>query len=518
MSAGGDDFTVAFWFKRDGTQSNNTLWASEDGSCQIYNSSSNEIRARYNNASTGGATASVTIADDTWYHVNCQLGPNISGTLDVILDVTLATTGTHDQADLNSTSGTDAITGSGGEIHYALGDDAGGSASDDGFGGKMFDLCVASGLHARTDMNFESTSNGWDELSSSALSNLIYRIDGQNVSDAGEDSSGNGHDFTVESGGVTLSLADLPPGANPATGSDIDFATSDFASATELAQSTITGDFEFATSDLASATAIDQPSVTGDFSLSVAELSVATEIEQSTITTSVVFATSDFASATAIDQPGVTGEFGFATSDLQSATELAQSTITIDAAFATSDFAVSTEIEQPSFDVDGSVSFAAADFAVSTEIAASALTIDASFDAPSITVATSVDRPAITHPKGEARDTHDGKPRARIDENTARAYDDAAKEADRRETERQEALRAAVSRAFERHIDEPQPTPKAVSKARPALRREIRSILAADGVKASAKVINAQIRAREMALRLRLDDEDDADFLLMAVA
>jgi hypothetical protein len=95
----------------------------------------------------------------------------------------------------------------------SLGDDASGSATDDGLIGEAFDVCVFDGIISPSDTNYNGGS--WQDLTSTGLAALKYRIDGQNASDPGEDSSGNGHDFTVESSGITLSDSSLPTGANP---------------------------------------------------------------------------------------------------------------------------------------------------------------------------------------------------------------------------------------------------------------------------------------------------------------
>ena len=207
IGASGDVTTICFWFQRNDSSANKTLWATEAGREQIY-TTPGQLAARYGTASGGNVTGTVVL--DTWHHACVQLGFDAfgGGNDDSRISLDNGTFGTA--AHVSSDTGDLDIAC----VHYILGDDSGGGNTDDGYVGQIFDLCVIDGQYDPTDCNFSTAGGGeWDDLSAGAISNLVYRIDGQNSGDPGEDSSGNGNDFTVESSGVTLSDSGLPPGA-----------------------------------------------------------------------------------------------------------------------------------------------------------------------------------------------------------------------------------------------------------------------------------------------------------------
>ena len=86
-----------------------------------------------------------------------------------------------------------------------------------GWRGRVFDFCLLEGAHDVSELNRDPVTGNWKNLSPSAESALFYRLDGQNELAPGEDSSGNGRNFVVESNGVTTDAVDIPPGADVKT-------------------------------------------------------------------------------------------------------------------------------------------------------------------------------------------------------------------------------------------------------------------------------------------------------------
>lgn len=207
-----DDVTLAFWWRpTDNTGANyaNTVFAGHAGQYQVYTgntSAATAVNLQARMDGTNASTVTTGAALDTWCHVLIHFGQNHSSTTDVEVYINGSS-----EATVTGASASTEMTTAG--THYILGDDASGSATDDGCIGEIFDLCVFDGIIAVGDTNYNAGS--WKDLSATGLAALKYRIDGQNEADPGEDSSGNGHDFTVESSGVTLSDTGLPTGANP---------------------------------------------------------------------------------------------------------------------------------------------------------------------------------------------------------------------------------------------------------------------------------------------------------------
>lgn len=200
-------YTVAFWWKRNGTNTSKTLFASQTGQDQIFSTTTaGRLAARYGNSSDAGGISTQTIADNTWAHVCVQMGLSISGSNDALISVNGETFVAR-----NSTTG--ASESASGGVLYVLCDDANGGPSDDGFAGRVFDFCIVSGLHTPAEMNYNAGS--WKDLDASLLGSVILRLDGQTAGSPGADSSGNGHSFTIENSGIVLDDSDLPSGANP---------------------------------------------------------------------------------------------------------------------------------------------------------------------------------------------------------------------------------------------------------------------------------------------------------------
>ena len=198
-----DNFTICAWV-RIGTQASNTLWASQNGHAQLYNGTTGSARysmrgRHYNNK----AADSIEFGEMVWGHIVYQHGLNFQSTI----DVKMFSNGDFTNSHTGGSASTDITTDG---FHWFLGDDAT-TTTDDGFIGEMFDFCFMDGIIPPGELNY---SNGkWVDLTEFAKSKCVYRLDGQ-TSEPGHDSSGGNNHFQVENGGVTLSLDDLPPGAN----------------------------------------------------------------------------------------------------------------------------------------------------------------------------------------------------------------------------------------------------------------------------------------------------------------
>lgn len=200
-----DEFTIAFWYLHKAGNVNKTLWASDTGQYQIYIEDSGGdvmVARRYLN---DAAKTTTVLTVDQWYHIHVKIGLDFDATTDVQVYVD------------GLLEASNSVGNSGGEIdsagtHWLLGDDSTTTNTDAGYAAEIFDFAMFDGIVLIGDSNRSGTS--WADFSAGALAKLLYRIDGQNVSDPGEDSSSNGHDFTIEGGGVTLSDIGLPAGAN----------------------------------------------------------------------------------------------------------------------------------------------------------------------------------------------------------------------------------------------------------------------------------------------------------------
>lgn len=200
-------WTFSFWAKWSPVGSPfKTLAASTTGQEQIYTGSpaSRDVFTRIGN-NTGGA-GERPLSVDTWHHVHVAVSSS-GGAI-------IVNNGTPD-----------AIAGAVGELDDAAGwvfwllqDDG----ADDDWDGRIFDFIAAEGVYDAdpTNFNFSSANGGeWTDYAG-GFGTYGFRIDGQSISDAGADSSGNGNHFIQSSGGgaVTLDDVDVPPGANPVGG------------------------------------------------------------------------------------------------------------------------------------------------------------------------------------------------------------------------------------------------------------------------------------------------------------
>jgi len=196
-------FTLSFWLRRTSSDGSDTIWAGNAGLHQVYNNASNaNIIAR---VPTNRTAALPAHALNAWHFYVVHAGENFAGgTTDLITY--------QDNVQSASAVATAALT----EMqtlgtHWLLGDDSVTANTDAGYIGEVYDFCLFNGIIPIDDLQFR---NGrWQDLTQQSREALLYRIDGQGP-DAGWDASERGNHFVVEGGGVTLSLDNLPPGAN----------------------------------------------------------------------------------------------------------------------------------------------------------------------------------------------------------------------------------------------------------------------------------------------------------------
>lgn len=209
-----DAMTVSFWWKKSSTNASDTIWASQTGQYQLYTGSSGANSQDKLQTRMDGSTATALVdggtADGTWIFVYAHYGVNHSSTTDVFISVDDGVGGSATASVTTSGASSDDITAA--HTQYFICDDNNGAASDDGFIGEFFDFCVFDGIVAAGDLQHDGSGN-WQNLSATGLAALVARYDGQSSSNAGLDTSGNGHDATVESSGVTTSATGLPAGA-----------------------------------------------------------------------------------------------------------------------------------------------------------------------------------------------------------------------------------------------------------------------------------------------------------------
>lgn len=207
-----DGYIVAGWFMRTGTGNNDTIWCNEDGSDQIYTNPSHQLQFRYGNSGTSGGTVAFTLELNTWYFIWVRFGLNISGSDDAIAQV-IEQDGTVHTASTNTATVASSTTTTA-QLHYVLGDDPStGVSSDDGYLGRWFALGFYDSASLTADDLGCNSSGKQKDISASAFSASVYLLFGKNASDAGEDASGNGNNFTNESTAITLSTSDLPVAA-----------------------------------------------------------------------------------------------------------------------------------------------------------------------------------------------------------------------------------------------------------------------------------------------------------------
>ncbi|RDD62620.1 LamG-like jellyroll fold domain-containing protein [Ferruginivarius sediminum] len=216
----GSRATLAFWVRRTGNATLDTIWASDTGADQLYTSSGDTgVDFIYRIGGDNSETTAEPMQTNTWVHVTLQFGVN-AGTsyFDAsTTDSALWVNGTK-AFELNG-SGTLEVESSG--THWLLQDDG----ADGGFPGEMFDVVFVDDIYDPSELNYSAADGGsWKDLDAGVgFSTFGYRIDGQDTGTVGADSSGNNNDFAQSTGGsdVTLSDTDLPAGANPATGTTV---------------------------------------------------------------------------------------------------------------------------------------------------------------------------------------------------------------------------------------------------------------------------------------------------------
>ena len=195
-------FTFSGWIKiPTGHLASNTLFASSSGVLQIYTGvqDSGVMNARPD-ANVPATTASSAYPLDTWFHLHVRFGFDIESTKDCIVYIN----GTE-LADMT----TDSMVSTTMDGEWVILQDDG---PDNDFEGEMFDIGLFGSDVAVSNRNQSGTD--WADFGVTPT----VRLDGQNISNPGEDSSGNGNDFTQSTDGsssVALSADALPPGANP---------------------------------------------------------------------------------------------------------------------------------------------------------------------------------------------------------------------------------------------------------------------------------------------------------------
>ncbi|SDE89695.1 Concanavalin A-like lectin/glucanases superfamily protein [Limimaricola pyoseonensis] len=208
LAFSGTDLTVSFWKRSaSGGPSWDTLWTSGTRALQIYSQSTTEQLKAKVNGSPMDTTVGCT--DGGWDHVVYQFGENLAGDHDCRCYVN----GVYETSEAATLTGLDASG-----AHGLLGNLEVGPDTDDGWIGAIFDFCVLKGVVEVDALNRDPATGNWRDLPAAAQSAVFYRIDGQNPSDPGEDSSGHARNFVVENDGVALDAADVPPGANAVEG------------------------------------------------------------------------------------------------------------------------------------------------------------------------------------------------------------------------------------------------------------------------------------------------------------
>ena len=262
------EFTVFFWLEDLGGNSNDTLWADEDGGCQIFlNSSTSEVKARYSNSSSGGTGGDIGAG---WNAIAVHFGLNIIGSSDVDVDVYRTASSDLDPND----NQLDSSSGGGPAIesdctHYILGDDAGGGNTDDGVAARIANICLVEGIWSLDELGVDTTTGQAKAFDSAAEAAIVYAIRGIEGT-VGYDDSGNGNHFTVESSGVTHLETGLPPGMSLPGAGSAEVMGAGLTSSGVVAQAAVTPSVavsaaaQMAGGVLSSATVIPAISVTGD--------------------------------------------------------------------------------------------------------------------------------------------------------------------------------------------------------------------------------------------------------------
>jgi hypothetical protein len=194
--------TLAMWLKTSWTYNYPTIFITNAAECDVSLDTTAAKRMTIK-GNTGGYiyTANDSIPEDTWFHLTAVFSVNFNATYDTGIYIN----GTF----LNGSTAGTFTTITGGTRHVLLG---GHSTSWPDFDGLAFDIVGREGAYTPAQMNYNG--GNWQDMSWTPGAN-DYRLDGQNASDPGEDSSGNGNDFTQITGGSSTVTdgSDLPPGA-----------------------------------------------------------------------------------------------------------------------------------------------------------------------------------------------------------------------------------------------------------------------------------------------------------------
>jgi len=244
-----ENITVAYWWKTNSYASaggdNPTFWAGNAGDYKIYYLSGG-VSARIDGTDTYNTTLDIntTVGAGEWVFVLHQMGKDHSGTNDVFTQAYYAN-GTSIGSDTVTTypnASSTEITTNG--THWLLGDDSTGDNTDNGIIAEIFDFCLFDGIIDVSDLQIDTANGGWKDLTFTSRSALVYRLDGRNADNPGEDSSGSENHFTVESNGVTLSNVDLPDGAGVETPTDVPLTANGGYTGTEVSYTGYSGDHD----------------------------------------------------------------------------------------------------------------------------------------------------------------------------------------------------------------------------------------------------------------------------------
>ncbi|AVO37397.1 hypothetical protein [Pukyongiella litopenaei] len=231
----GAAFSAYFAVYSTGTNNYRSIWANQDGDCQIF-VVSGDLRVRYGNSGSSSGAA-VALPLNEWCFVACRFGLNFDGTYDASVEIYRTGDDSTGTASHNTSSVASSIEGD--EVHYVLADDPGGSGgvSDDGFQAYLFGFALVDGLWSLDELGCDTSIGEAKVFDAAAEAALIYALRGEDEANPGADNSGNGNHFDVENGGVVLSEIMLPPGASvPSSGGTTYDAT---ASATGAGTATL---------------------------------------------------------------------------------------------------------------------------------------------------------------------------------------------------------------------------------------------------------------------------------------
>lgn len=291
-------FTVCMAFKDPGGNTNNTIWADDNGGCQIFiNSSTGRVSARYSNSSSGGFYTTYTVGE--WVFLAVRMGLDISGGVnDVVLEAYDAVLG-YETAEGNSSGGggpsieTDSR-------HYALGDDAGTAVTDDGTEVKVFGLALVDGLWTLDQLGCDTATGQAKDFDPAAEAALVYALRG--LTSVGNDDSGNGNHFTVENGGVVFDEADLPPGVSlPSAG--VSLTATGLEAETETGTAALGQAHELAGVGTSSASEVGSAPLAQTHALTIAGLEAAAEVGAAILSLALVLTPTGLQASSEVGTP-----------------------------------------------------------------------------------------------------------------------------------------------------------------------------------------------------------------------